>query len=844
MNSINEPAGIFAIIMGVAVMAPYISDKFGIPIVATMTVAGILLGPQVAGILEPNILLQFMGSVGLIFVFFAAGLEINPRAMQRHTRKISIFGAATFLIPFCVGFVFGLALFHQGIKSAILLGAFFASSGALASHPFQRPDLIGRDSVEVSKGGVGLARVLVVIILFALSAFVPDGGPLSTGRELLVYGLFFLVLSLLLPKIASLIARKTRTQGTVDAISFLFLLYASAYIGFLLGIPGYISAFLVGLLIGPCLAASRTTAARIEFLGNSFFVPFLLVFIGASADFSLITSIPALVFLVVGSAVLGIGSKYLAARLAAKAFGYSKADRGILFGYSSNYAVFSLSIVSVAGSLGLFNQPLVTGAILLVILSSILASISARNSESSILPNVGAQAAPQNPARGNRVLVALSKPATAQALMDLGITLRGQESTAPIFPLAVISDDPANETENRQYAETMLAAAVMQGAASQVPVIPVSHVAVNVAKGILDTAAEHETNAIVIGWNKSPRLSNAFFGSVIDQVISGGSQMVLVARTMERLSAPHIVIIVPPLCDQHPGFIATVRALDSLVRKNQAKTVLMTLSGHGAGLSRAFRDSGFSGTLQTLEIDSWKDVSQGLKQTQAGKKTFVLISARPSEPSWHPAIERLPHRIGEEFPDSNLLMLYFPSPLKMEKNDEEAPTERAGALSAAVASERPEGTVAASPAHETSRILRRAVANGTVRVNMQHTAIADGIFELVSSAFPFDRKLASKFGTRLAEIVQRQPIEIEPGVILLHDRVSGIEEPIVCLGSRRQGFRIALLEKPVIVMIVLFVPEDEGPEKHLAFLGEIAHLFKDEGLTRRLLDADEPEDIL
>lgn len=844
MNSINEPAGIFAIIMGVAVIAPYISDKFGIPIVATMTVAGIVLGPQVAGVLEPNILLQFMGSVGLIFVFFAAGLEINPRAMQRHKRKISIFGAATFLIPFCVGFVFGLALFHQGIKSAILLGAFFASSGALASHPFQRPDLVGRDSVEVSRGGAGLARILVVIILFALSAFVPDGGPLSTGRELLVYGLFFLVLSLLLPRIASLIARKTRTQGTVDAISFLFLLYASAYIGFLLGIPGYISAFLVGLLIGPCLSASRTTAARIEFLGNSFFVPFLLVFIGASADFSLITSAPALILLVVGSAVLGIGSKYLAARFAANAFGYSKADRGILFGYSSNYAVFSLAIVSVAGSLGLFNQPLVTGAILLVILSSILTSISARNSESSILPNIGAQAASQNPDRGNRVLVALSKPATAQALMDLGMTLRGQESTAPVFPLAVISDDPASETENRQYAETMLAAAVMQGATSQVPVIPVSHVAVNVAKGILDTAAEHQTNVIVIGWNKSPRLSNAFFGSVIDQVISGGSQMVLVARTIERLSTPHIVIIVPPLCDQHPGFIVTVKALDSLVRKNQAKTVLMTLSGHGAGLSRAFRDSGFSGTLQTLEIDSWKDVSQGLKQTQSGKKTFVLISARPSEPSWHPAIERLPHRIGEEFPDSNLLMLYFPSPLKMGKTDEEETTEGVGVFPAASASERPEGGAAANPARETSRILRRAVSNGTVRVNMQHTAIADGIFELVSSAFPFDRKLASKFGARLTETVQRQPIEIEPGVILLHDRVSGIEEPIVCLGSHRQGFRIALLEKPVTVMIVLFVPEDEGPEKHLAFLGEIAHLFKDEGLTRRLLGADEPEDIL
>ncbi|MCE5256317.1 MAG: cation:proton antiporter [Spirochaetaceae bacterium] len=840
MNSINEPSGIIAIIMAMAVIAPYISDKFSIPIVATITVAGILLGPQVSGILEPNILMQFMGSLGLLFVFFSAGLEVNLRLVQRHRRQTAVFGAATFLIPFIAGFVFGLALFHQSIKSAILLGAFFASSGTLASHPFQRPDLLGRDSAEVSRGGAGLARIMVVIILFAISAFLPDGNPLSTGRDLLLYGIFFLALILILPRIASLIVKKTRTQGTVDAIFFLFLLYASAYIGFLLGIPGYISAFLAGILIAPYIAASRTTAARLDFLGNSFFVPFLLIFIGASADFSIISSIPALLLLVVGSVVLSIGSKYLAAQFTAKSFGYSKADRGLLFGYSSNYAAFSLAIVSVAGSMGLLDQPLVTGAVLLVVLSSSLTSVAARNSESSILPKASPQASFQNPPKGNRVLVALSKPATAQALMDLGIVIRGQDSTAPVFPLAVISGE-VPETENRQYAETMLAAAVMQGASAQVPVIPISHVAVNVAKGILDTAHEQDADTIIIGWNKSPRLSNAFFGSVIDQVISGGNQMVLVARTIEPFSAPHIIVIVPTLCDQHTGFPAAVRALNALARKNQAKVLLMTLTGHGASLAKEFKEKGFSGSLQTLEIDSWKEANQGLRQIPSGKKAFVLFSARPSEPSWHPAIERLPHRVGEEFPEANLLMLYFPSPARLEKEGEEEEQDSLPTSSASADSPRP---ASSGLARGLSRILQHAVANGTVRVNMQHSAIADGIFELVSSAFPFDRKLSSKFGTRLTENVQRQPIEIEPGVVLLHDRVPGIEEPIVCLGSHRQGFRIAMLEKPVTILILLFVPESEGPEEHLAFLGEIAHLFKEEGLTARLLAADKPEDIL
>jgi len=126
---------------------------------------------------------------------------------------------------------------------------------------------------------------------------------------------------------------------------------------------------------------------------------------------------------------------------------------------------------------------------------------------------------------------------------------------------------------------------------------------------------------------------------------------------------------------------------------------------------------------------------------------------------------------------------------------------------------------------------------------MEHTAIADGIFELVASAFPFDRKAASRLGARLTEIVQRQPIEIEPGAVLVHDRAPGIETPILCLGSNRQGFRVSLLERPIKVLILILVPENERPEDHLKLLGEIALLFKDKNLSARLIAADTVHDL-
>lgn len=836
MNSINEPSGIFAVIMAVAVIVPYISDKLGVPIVASITLIGILLGPQVAGIIEPNILIQFMGSLGMIYVFFSAGTEVNLGIIRKHTRSIALFGALTFTIPFVFGLLFGLVLFHQSLFSAILMGAFFASSSSLVLQPIHRTDLLNRESAEVGRGGASLSRIMVVAIVLVAGMVFPKGDTLGTLKTIGLCVAYFAILYLVLPRIAALVVKKTRTQGTIDAVFFLFLVYASAYAGLFVGVPGYIGAFFAGILLSPFINASKAMTAKLDFLGDSIFLPFLLIFIGASADFSLITSVPMALLLIIGFVIFGIGSKFIAAYSAGKLLGYSAADRGLLFGFSSSFAAFSLAIASVAGSTGLFDQPLVSGAIILVILSSSITSLVARNSGSSILAKKG-----QEPLReigaGERIMVALSKPATAHHLMDLGIAIHGHDASSPLYPLAIVSDtDP--ESEARQYAETMLAAAVMQGVNSQVSVIPVSHVAVNVAQGILDCASEQNADTIIIGWNRPPKLSNAFFGSVIDQVITGGSHMVLVARAVAPFSAPHIIAIIPSLCDRHPGFQRAVTALGAVAQKNQARLHIVTLVRHGAEVAKAFKDCGYTGALQTIEIESWKEIGKGLKQIPSAPRTFVLLSARPSEPSWHPAIERLPHRLGEEFPDSNLIMIYLASPLvySLPSDIDNTPDMAKKAQDTTAQGKQ--------PAFSSSRILEKAVARGNIRVNMSHVAIADGVFELVSSAFPFDRKLSSKLGTRLTEIVQRQPIEIEPGVVLIHDRVPGIDEPIVCLGSHRQGFRISLLEKPVRILIILFVPEQESPEEHLAFLGQIAYLFKEKSLAQHLLEADEPEDLL
>jgi hypothetical protein len=277
-------------------------------------------------------------------------------------------------------------------------------------------------------------------------------------------------------------------------------------------------------------------------------------------------------------------------------------------------------------------------------------------------------------------------------------------------------------------------------------------------------------------------------------------------------------------------------SVNLLARKLRARVHLITLKGQGGKLATAFAQAGLASAPTFVEIDSWKEIGEGIKKSPSQVKTFILFSARPSEASWHPAVERLPHRLGEEYPDANLLLVYMAGKVDVESQSASHVRELDTPLQPRQAPPRAES--------RTAGILEQAAARGNIRVNMEHTAIADGIFELVASAFPFDRKSASRLGAKLTEIVQRQPIEIEPGVVLVHDRAPGIEAPILCLGSKRAGFRVSLLERPIKVLILILVPENEKPEDHLKLLSEIALLFTEKDLAGRLLKAETVQDLL
>ncbi len=844
-SALDEPAGVFAIVLAAALAVPFLAERLKIPKAAGIVLAGVFLGPSLSGLLRPSAGLEFFTSLGLCYVFFIAGAEMDLSKFARHPSRNALFAALTFIVPFLAGFAVGLSLPGASIPRALLTGAFLASAGTGACHSLEKLGMSRLPSSAAALGGTTLAQTASVTILAVLVWLSPGsfGAPAALAASGAVAGvslfgiaasiLFVVVVFFALPGIASLFLRKSKADGATEAVFLLFLAYASAWIAAAVGLRPFIGAYLAGISLGKFLRESSPIAVRLRFVGTSFMVPVFLISFGASIDVLPFFRDPDA--LIAGAAIIAtaLAAKWLAAEIGRSTLNEGKSERAVFFGLSSSYDSLSIAFVAVAVAAGVFPKSYAPGVVLLSAASCVLTQVTVRRSAGRPAPT-GESGMNHGTVSAGRILVAISKPSTASSLMELAFLLREGESLEPVFPLAVVSESEEGR-DGFARAEDMLASALVQSVSSSIPVVPVTRMSMNVSKGILQAAAEQKADSIVIGWNKPPRLVNAFFGSVIEQVVTGGGRMVFVARLPSPLSAARqLVIVAPPTCETHPGFAAALASLHTLARNLQARTLLATLKPHGKALSAAFSEvggAGFSG-MQTIELDEWRYLDSTLGKNGGASRMYILLSARPGEKSWHPAVERLPHFLGEDSPDSGLIMMYFPSPDKAETHDWQA-NEQA---------DEHEDTVSETEKH--GDLLREALLAGRILTDMRQTAVADGIRDLLAAAFPGNRKAIAGYSATFTEIAQRKPIELEPGVVLLHARVAEIEKPVVCFGAHRQGFRLSALEEPARVLVLICVPEDQSPELHLAVLGDIARLLKDGAFARRILAADSPDKLL
>jgi len=278
------------IIVVVAALAPLITEacRRFLPVVVAEILLGILIGPEVLEFAETGGLVTFMSTLGLILLFFLAGLEIDFERIRGTPLKLGAWGWA---LSAALALSFGAVLQASGvIISDLLIGIALCTTAIGTLMP------ILRDSGELATPfgpfvlAAGAAGEFGPLVLMSIL--------LTTGDspvEVVLLLVFFLVVSVAAAGLALrarparvivTIERTMRTSAQLALRLSLAVLFGLAYLAYELGFDVILGAFAAGLVVGLVTKGEEAEEVRLKFegIGFGFLVPIFFIVSGMNFD--------------------------------------------------------------------------------------------------------------------------------------------------------------------------------------------------------------------------------------------------------------------------------------------------------------------------------------------------------------------------------------------------------------------------------------------------------------------------------------------------------------------------------------------------------------------------------
>jgi len=790
----TNPVLVFALAMVIFLVAPHLVERYRVPGMVGVIIAGAIVGPHGLNLLDRGPTIVLLGTVGLIYLMFLAGVEIDLHGFRRHRWQSLAFGLLTFGFPLLLGWGTGQLLGFPP-ASALLLGALLASHTLVAYPLALSMGIVRNGAVTAAVGGTMIADTAALLVLAVIAS--GSQGDLDAGfwaRLSVSLGLFVALVVFGLPRLARWYFRR-ETTGT--AATFLFVmtaLFAGAFLAEVAGVEAIIGAFLVGLALNRLIPRNGLLSNRIQFVGEAFLIPFFLLSIGMLVDVRVFLRGPRA--WVVLAALLGAGvlAKWLAAEGTRLAFRLTRAETGSIFGLSVSRASATLAIALIGNELGLFDEFIENGVVVLMAVTCFLGPwlVERHGRALALAEEQQPVSAAEAPAR---ILVPMSNPKTAPALLDLALVLRDPRSPEPLYALTVVPDEGESAEAYVANAEQMLSKAVAYAAGAGVQVQPVTRVDQNFASGIVRGAVETRTATIVIGWDGRTSRQH-LFGSVLDQLLDQSAQQVIVARLGHPLNITRrVVVVVARGSDHHQGFADAVGTVKRLANGLGSGVQLLTVDAPVEGYLNAFRRVKPEAPVKGNRVAGWNAALSELRQLLKPEDLVIALSARRGTVSWDPYLQRLPARLAKLIPES-FAMLYPPDRLDLP----------------AVAAEL-----------ELPGVLERRRLVPTLTGRSAHGALDT----LLEREFPNDPGRRRDVLRLLLHSERSAAIELRPGIVIAHARLGFIDDPMLFLGRSVEGIPFPGTASPARLVFLLLSPADT-PSAHLAALADVARLVADQ----------------
>lgn len=620
---------IATIILLIILVVPILSEKIHLPAVVGLILAGLLIGPHGLGWIARDATIETLGKLGLLYLMFMSGIEISLSDLQREKYKSMLFGLYTFCIPGLLGFAAGYWVFHYSLPASLLLGSMLGSHTLITYPVVSRYNIQRNRAVSLIIGGTIVAVTAAMIFLAVIASL--SRGQVDTwlwvrmgiGSVVMLAALFYGM-----PRLAEQVFK--RYNDSIVEYTFVILMAAGAgVLAWLAGLEPVLGVFLAGLALNRQIPNLSPLMNKINFVGNALFIPVFLISVGLLIDLQAFTQGWNALLVATLMTLATIGGKWLAAWLAKQSFHLTHYQRQLTFGLSNAKAAGSLAAVTIAYYLGIFDDNVLNGTVIMILITCTVSSFLTEHAAKHIaLSEPDAEPEPLQPAR---ILLPIAKADHSAELVELATFV--SESSSSLHAMAVIQ-----KPEERQRVERMLDHVARLSASADYRMNLHTQLAVNISNGILNIADAEQITHIFAGMpgthsSTGESRGEAGFGKAINPLLTTSSQGLWFYHPVQPLKTiTNVRILAPEHAEKESGYNDWRHMVSRIIRQTHAYV--------------------------TQEVMTSWAVLPRIAASLRDNDLLIVVQARPSTVSYHPDMEHTADVLKKDFSKRNYLVIF------------------------------------------------------------------------------------------------------------------------------------------------------------------------------------------
>lgn len=660
---ITDPTLIFFVVLLMILLSPIIMGRLRIPHIIGMVLAGVVVGQYGLDILERDASFELFGRVGLYYIMFLAGLEMDMEGLKKNRNRVAVFGLLTFLIPFAMTYAMASGLLHYTPLGSLLLAAIMASNTLIAYPIVGRYGLTRHTSSTLSVGSSMMALFLALIVMASIVNSFHGGSGIGFWLLFVVkFAAYCAGLILVIPRLTRWFLRRY-SDAVMQFIFILATVFLSAVLSDAVGLEGIFGAFMSGLILNRFVPKVSPLMNRIEFTGNALFIPYFLIGVGMLINVRLLFAGSRILWVVFCLVFFGTLGKAVAAYLAARLFRMPWLSGHMMFGLTSAHAAGAIAMVMVGRQLEtapgryLFGDEVLNGIVIMILFTCVISTVITERAAQRLRLQEKEEPQLKKDIDDEKILIPVKYPEYADNLVTMATMMRNPRSKRDLVALNVVYDD-VNMRHNQAEGQQLLDHLRHLASASDVPMTTQVRIAANITNGIKHAFKEFQASEILMGLHFHKEVSRGFWGEFTRSLYNGLSRQIIITRIMQPLNTiRRIQVAVPSRAEFEPGFYRWLERLARMAGNLECRVVF-----HGRQdtlqLVKEFIRNRFPSVRAEYEkLEHWNELPE-LATRVREDHLFVIVTARKGTISYKSAMERLPDEVNKCFKGKTLMIIF------------------------------------------------------------------------------------------------------------------------------------------------------------------------------------------